>query len=458
MKKFDLKSMCIGIVTGSLLFGGIVGASTLITDNVYLNSYPVTVDGKSYTPTLPILNYAGSTYVPLKEFGTITGASVTFSNNTIVVKKPTTTSTGTSTGTSAGTSTGTSTTTPTTSKLNGTKLTVDVNSKASFYVDLSAYGAKSANVSISSGTAYASLSKTSLTASGSVNVTGKKAGSATIKVAYSNGYTDYVSVKVEGNDEIEIDVGDHDYIDIDLDEYDASKATLSVSSGSSYITLAKTSVTKSTEVKVTGKKAGEATVKVKYDSGDIVYFDIIVSKGSGSDDEFDVVLDYEEGKFVFYVDLEEYDADSAKVYVDDDDDCIKVSKEKFTSSGVLTITGIDIGEAEIEIEFDTDDVITINVEVVKTKDFDFDEYQDDAEDDLEIDVDDYDYIDVDPDDYDADWATISVIAGTEYITVSKTRVTTDSEIKVTGKDEGKAVIQITYSTGDIEYYYVEVID
>ena len=50
MKKIvDFKSMLIGVITGSLLFGGIVGAKTLITDNVYLNTYPVTVDGNAYS-------------------------------------------------------------------------------------------------------------------------------------------------------------------------------------------------------------------------------------------------------------------------------------------------------------------------------------------------------------------------------------------------------------------------
>ena len=459
MKKlFDFKSLCIGIVTGSLLFGGIVGASTLITDNVYLNKYAVTVDGKDYTPTAPLLNYAGTTYVPLREFGTITGANVSFSNNTIVVKKPTA---ATSTP-SAGTTTP-STGATTTSKLNGTKMEIDVGSKDSFYVDLNAYGSKSASISISSGTSYISLAKKSLTASGLVEVNGLKAGSATIKVAYNNGYTDVISVTVEGNDVIEIDSGDYDYIEIDLEEYDADKATLSISSGKDYISLGKTEVTKSTDVKVTGKKAGEATVKVKYDSGDTVYFDIVVNKSSSSasDDEIEVDIDCFDGKFVYYIDLDEWDADEAEISVDDDDDCIKVNKTTFTSNGTLTITGLDEGEAEVEIEFydeDGDDIdsFIIYVNVLDDSDFDPDDY--DFEDELEIDLDDYDEITVDPDDYDADWATISIITGTDYTSVSKTYVTAEKDIEIDGDDEGEAIIQITYSTGDVEYYYIEVVD
>jgi len=372
MKRFDIKSMFIGIITGSLLFGGIVGASTLITDNVYLNKYGVTVDGKAYTPTLPILNYAGSTYVPLKEFGTITGASVTFKDNTIVVKKPTTTQTP---------STGTTTPSTSTSKLNGTKIEMEVGDKDSFYVDLAAYGSRSATVSISSGTSYVSLSKTSLTSSSLVNVTAKKAGTATIKVVYNNGYTDIVTVTVEGK-----------------------------------------------------------------------------NSKNNKDDEIDVEIDCYDGKFVYYIDLDEYDADEAEIYVDDDDDCIKVNKEEFTSNGALIITGLDEGEAEIEIEFDTDDIFTINVTVIDEDDVDLDYYEDECEDYIEIDVDDYEELTLDPDDYDADWATISIISGTDYISVSKTYITSEKDIEIDGDDEGDAIIQVTYSTGDIEYYYIEVND
>lgn len=454
MKKFDLKSMCIGIVTGSLLFGGIVGASTLITDNVYLNKYAVTVDGNAYTPNLPILNYAGSTYVPLKEFGTITGATVTFSNNTIVVKKPTSSTTTTSS------STNTSTTKPTsTSKLNGSILTVDADSSNSFYVDLTAYGAKTANVSISSGTAYVSLSQTTLTSSGLVNVKGKKAGTATIKVAYNNGYTDYVTINVQGADEIEIKKGESDYIEVDLEAYDADSATLSITSGKDYITLAKTSVTKSTDVKITGRKAGEATVKVKYDTGDTEYFDIIVGKGSSSDDEIEVEIDSQNGKFVYYIDLDEYDADEAKVSIEQTSTYVKTNSKKFTKSGALTITGSKEGTAEVEIEFLDDDeeiidTFTIYVDVIDDSDIDFGDY--DFEEELEIDESDWDKIKIETDYYDADWATISIISGSSYITLNSTLVTKEAYVEIDGDDEGEAILQVTFSTGDIEYYYIEV--
>lgn len=459
MKKIDFKSMFIGAITGSLLFSGIVGASTLITDNIYLNSYAVTVDGKAYTPSNPLLNYAGTTYVPLREFGTMTGSTVSFANKTISIKKPTTTSTNSSSNTS--TNTGTSTK-PSTSALNGKKITLDATKSDSFYVDLNAYSSKSASVAVTSGTAYASVSKSSLTSSSLITVTGKKEGSAIITVTYNNGYKDYVYITVNGNKDIEIVSGKSDYIKVDLEDHDADKATLSISSGSSYITLGKTEVTKSTDVKVTGKKAGEATVKVKYDSGDTEYYNIIVTKSSSaSDEEISVEIDSDNGKFVYYVDLDEYDAKTAELYITDKDDCISTSKTKFTRSGALTITGVDDGKAEVEIEFydEDDDYIDsfiINLDILKTKDFDFDDY--DYEDDFEIEYNDYKELTIDPDYYDADWATLSIITGTDYISLNKTSITKEADIEIDGDDDGEAIIQVTYSTGDIEYYYVEVVD
>lgn len=466
-KSFDFKSLFVGIITGSLLFGGIVGASTLITDNVYLNKYAVTVDGKSYTPTAPLLNYAGTTYVPLREFGTITGSNVSFSNNTIVVKNPTASSS-TTTPSTGNTSTG-STSTSTTTSLNGKKITMDAGDTDSFYVDLTAANAKSATITITSGSAYASVSKTSLTTSGLITVTGKKEGSAIIKVTYSTGKSDVISVTVGGSDEIKLDVGDYEYIEIDLDEYDADKATLSITSGSGNIKLAKTTVESSTDVKVTGLKAGEATVKVKYDSGDTVYYDFVVSKGSSSNsdsDEIEIEI-VKSNEFVYYVDLEEFDADKATIYVDDEDECLTVtlgsstkvtSSKSTTSSKTLTIAGKATGSGEVEIEFDTGDIFTIYVDVVSKTNFDFDDYYDNAEDEFEIEKDDWDEFTIDPDDYDADWATISVIAGYNYITVSDTYIDKKTDIEIDGDDDGDAVICVTYSTGDVEYYYVEVVD
>ena len=460
MKKFDFKSMFVGIITGSLLLGGIAGANTLITGKIYLSTHAINVDGKAYTAENPLLNYEGTTYVPLREFGTITGSTVSYKDGTITVNRPTSTSTSTSTSTN--TSTGSSSTT----SLNGKKIDIDVGDTDSFYVDLSAANAKSATIAVTSGTAYAKVSKTSLTASGLVTVTAQKEGSAIIKVTYSTGKSDVITVNVKGSDEIKLSVGKTYEIEIDLDDYDADKATLSISSGSGNIALAKTSVTSNSKVKVTGKKAGEATVKVKYDTGDTEYYDFIVSKGSSSssDDELEVEV-VKNSEFVYYIDLDEYDADEAEVSVYDDDSCLTVtlgtstkvtSSKTTTSSKALTIVGKATGSGEVEIEFDSGDIFTIYVDVVSKSNFDFDEYYDESEDDFEIEVGDWDELEIDLDDYDADWATISVIAGHNYITVNPTYTSKDAYIDIDAEDEGEAVIQVTYSTGDIEYYYVEV--
>lgn len=465
MKKlFDIKSMFIGIVTGSLLFGGIVGASTLITDNVYLNKYAVTVDGKDYAPTLPLLNYGGSTYVPLKEFGNITGASVTFSNNTIVVKKPSSTnSTGNTTTTTP--TTGNTTTKPTTSALANKKITLNTNSTDSFYVDLTAYGSKSANISVSTGIPYITLSKNSVTSSSTVTVTGKKSGEAIIAVNYNNGYTDYITIIVNGTEELEVGVKKTEYINIDLSKYDADKATLTIEDGSKNITLGSTKVTKSGKVKITGKKAGEAIIKVSYDSGDIIRYNVTVGKSSSSSSSDSLDIEIAKGnKFVYYVDLDEWDAKSAKISVEDDD-YADTSKKSFTRSGKFTISALDEGETEIEIEFydEDDDYLDsffINCSVIAKKDFDLDYYYDECDDDYYyvIDEKNEDKIKIDLDDFDADWATLSILYGNDHISLKSNYVSTDTDVLVYGDNKGDAVIQITYSTGDIEYYYIEIDD
>jgi hypothetical protein len=62
----------------------VVFASSMLQD-VYLNEFAMNVNGKEYISQMPILNYQGRTYLPLREFGDITGINVDFQNNTIIV-------------------------------------------------------------------------------------------------------------------------------------------------------------------------------------------------------------------------------------------------------------------------------------------------------------------------------------------------------------------------------------
>lgn len=79
MKKFLVCLMCcFSIFT--------LCSATSTVEDVYLNEFDILVNGEDYSPTLPVLNYQGRTYLPLNEFGTITGNDINFTNNTIFVR------------------------------------------------------------------------------------------------------------------------------------------------------------------------------------------------------------------------------------------------------------------------------------------------------------------------------------------------------------------------------------
>ena len=85
MKKFDVKSIFMGVVVGVLATCGISIASTLVAGDVYFSSFPIYVNGAYYTSTAPVLNYNGRTYLPLNELGTVLGSNVKFENNAIYI-------------------------------------------------------------------------------------------------------------------------------------------------------------------------------------------------------------------------------------------------------------------------------------------------------------------------------------------------------------------------------------
>lgn len=80
-----VKDLVIGGFVGAVLVGGITTASTLITENVYSNPYPILFNGNEYKASMPLLNYQERTYVPLRELATLTGSHVDFKNDTIII-------------------------------------------------------------------------------------------------------------------------------------------------------------------------------------------------------------------------------------------------------------------------------------------------------------------------------------------------------------------------------------
>ena len=295
-----------------------------------------------------------------------------------------------------------------------------------------------------------------------VNIVGLQNGTSYITLNFNDGTSSEIYVKVgkvssssnyedDDDDDITIKKGSYKNIYIDLDEYDASRATVSVTRGSSYITLGKTSFTTSGYLKVTGKYNGDSTIKVKYNSGDEVYYYITVSNTSSSsnyyDDEDEIYIDEVDDTETYYIDLEDYDAEYAKITYDDD--YVEVNKTYFYSSGTLKITAIDEGESEVKIKFDTGDVIYLTV---YCGDDDYNSGYDEEE-DLYIDKGDYETYYIDLDEYYADKATITY--SSTYVSVNKTTFTSSGTLKITAKKAGESTVKIRYDSGDTVYLNIE---
>jgi len=132
--------------------------------------------------------------------------------------------------------------------------------------------------------------------------------------------------------------------------------------------LNKTKLTSDGSVKVTGDKEGSATIKIKYDTDDVeyVYVEVVEDDDKYDYNDFDYedeleieVDDYQE----FYIDLEDYDADEAKISIISGSSNISLGKNKVTESQDIKIYGDDEGEAIVEIEFNTSQVIYLWIEV-----------------------------------------------------------------------------------------------
>ena len=345
MKKFNLKSIVFGIIAGVITTCGIGVAATVAVNGVYFSQFPIYVNGSYYNSADPVLNYNGRTYLPLNEIGTLLGGEITFNNNAIYVN----------TDGSYGDS-------------SSKDIEIVKGDNEKYYVSLARYGARSAT--ISGDNSYVKVSKTKLTSSGDIKLTGSKVGKATIKITYSTGDVEKLYVKVvedkdeDDEEDKELEVGETCKVYIDLDEYDADKATITYNSD--YVKVSKTTFTSNGYLTITAKKEGNTTVKVRYDTNDVdyIYLDI---EGDDDDDDDDEDVNYDdievdEGDYEYlYVDLSEYKATSATLTYNAS--YIKLDKTTLTASGKVKVTGKNAGYTSIKIKFNTGDIVYVDVEV-----------------------------------------------------------------------------------------------
>lgn len=435
MKKFDIKSICMGLVAGTLVTCGVGVASTLVAGDVYFSSYPIFVNGKQYSSSDPVLNYNGRTYLPLNEMGKVLGGTVSFYNNTIYVS---------GNSNSYIDNSGTRDKVYNFTETVESDIDIEKDSSESYYVSLSRFGARSAT--ITGGNSYVKVNKSSMTYSGDIKLTGLKEGEATIKITYNTGDVEKLYVNVtddedEYEDEATLEVGDTYKINIDLDEYDADEAK--VTYDSKYVSVSKTKFTSDGKLTITAEKKGDTTVKIKYDSGDTVYIELeIVDDKSDKEKEIYVGKTYKVD-----IDLDEYDADEAKVTYDSD--YVKVSKTTFTNDGTLTITAKETGKTTVKIKYDSGDTQYVYLKI----------YDDDCNtdyDDVEVAEGEYEYVYINLDEYNAKSATLTY--NNSYIKLDKTSLTSNGKVKVTGRKEGYTSIKVKFNTGKIIYIDIEVTD
>ena len=70
MKKIFLITFALITVLCTIVF-----ASEQLQD-VFNSNFPISINGQTYTPQMPVLNYQGRTYLALREFGTATNNEI----------------------------------------------------------------------------------------------------------------------------------------------------------------------------------------------------------------------------------------------------------------------------------------------------------------------------------------------------------------------------------------------
>ena len=148
-----------------------------------------------------------------------------------------------------------------------------------------------------------------------------------------------------------------------MDEYNADKATVTYSS--TYVSVNKTTFYSNGSLKITAKKAGESTVKIKYDSGDTVYL-YVNCESNGNYEPYvskeDITVK-KGGSSSFYVYLE--DCDRATLSVEDSS-IASISKTTVSTDSSISVTGKVVGDTRVRIKFDDGSYIYVNVEVTST--------------------------------------------------------------------------------------------
>lgn len=270
---------------------------------------------------------------------------------------------------------------------------------------------------------------------------GVSEGNSYVTLNFNDGSSQTVKVNVlskygtgSTNSDIEIVKGYSKSIYIDLDSYSAKKATITYDSD--YITVNKTTFTSSSDLRITGKKIGEGSIKIKYDTGDVdyIYFDVVSENYNNNLSDIEIGLHKSHS---YYIDLEYYGADSATVTYDYN--YVDVNKTKFSYSGNLNIEGLKVGYTEISIKYDTGETLYLNIEILKSSSYT--PYV--SVDELSVAKGSTENIYV----YLNDVSKATLSTNNSNISLSQTTLYNSGNIKITGNVVGETNLKVVFSDG-----------
>lgn len=202
-----------------------------------------------------------------------------------------------------------------------------------------------------------------------------------------------------------------------------------------------------TNLEIEGVAVGICNVTMNFNDGSSDTLKVNVINQNGLTSDTIKVLNIEEGETVSLdVDLNTYNANKATVTIDGDK-VVRLSKDTFTTSGTLKVTGKTKGDCTLRVRYNTGDVELYEIRVSKG---------DSSYNYRKIVVDDIDTYYIDLEKFDATRADITV--NTRNVKINKNYYTRSGYLEITGVYEGEADIEIEYNTGDIEYLYIDVID
>lgn len=83
-----LKKFILGFLCATLLLGAPKAIASVQDIIVQKANFDVLIDGQAYDGDLPVLNYGGNTYIPLRTFADMIGSAVKWDGENVQVKTP----------------------------------------------------------------------------------------------------------------------------------------------------------------------------------------------------------------------------------------------------------------------------------------------------------------------------------------------------------------------------------